>query len=415
MLLAAGCWAASAAPSARRLPRRRQAEQRDAAAVPADSLVATAPGGAEVWFTLARAGQRRRRAAASTERSRSAAAARAIPVPLLYTGDAPEIVNDTTLAGPALERLPPGRRLPGGSPDRPSSAGATVRRPALALVLAAGRTRVRGAHAAPAARRAGDRGPGRPVLRRRWLDRRTGWDSSRPLLGPIGATFHGDYFERAGDGEGALRRARLRRHGVPGRRHRARMSSPASAAGMGSPHSRSFSSTWGSLVGRRRIRAPARVVPAVRRRRRAGARCRSTARDGIELAAGLSFSFGGGGRKRSEVDGHRTGVPQPARGGRPTRGRRSVESPHRRRGLADSVVATATEAMGRPYEYGGTGEDGGGFDCSGLIQYAYGAAWHHAAAHAASTRRGEGTAVERRSTRRSFRATCSPSPTAAGR
>jgi len=28
--------------------------------------------------------------------------------------------------------------------------------------------------------------------------------------------------------------------------------------------------------------------------------------------------------------------------------------------------------MGRPYEYGGTGEDGEGFDCSGLIQYAYG-------------------------------------------
>jgi cell wall-associated NlpC family hydrolase len=27
--------------------------------------------------------------------------------------------------------------------------------------------------------------------------------------------------------------------------------------------------------------------------------------------------------------------------------------------------------MGRPYEYGGTGEDGDGFDCSGLIQYAY--------------------------------------------
>lgn len=39
--------------------------------------------------------------------------------------------------------------------------------------------------------------------------------------------------------------------------------------------------------------------------------------------------------------------------------------------LADSIVATATEAMGRPYTYGGTGTDGGGFDCSGLIQYAY--------------------------------------------
>ena len=39
--------------------------------------------------------------------------------------------------------------------------------------------------------------------------------------------------------------------------------------------------------------------------------------------------------------------------------------------LADSVIATATEAMGRPYEYGGTGENGEGSDCSGLIQYAY--------------------------------------------
>jgi cell wall-associated NlpC family hydrolase len=27
--------------------------------------------------------------------------------------------------------------------------------------------------------------------------------------------------------------------------------------------------------------------------------------------------------------------------------------------------------MGRPYEFGGTGAGGGGFDCSGLIQYAY--------------------------------------------
>jgi cell wall-associated NlpC family hydrolase len=40
--------------------------------------------------------------------------------------------------------------------------------------------------------------------------------------------------------------------------------------------------------------------------------------------------------------------------------------------LADAVIATASEAMGRPYEWGGTGDDGGGFDCSGLIQYAYG-------------------------------------------
>ena len=36
------------------------------------------------------------------------------------------------------------------------------------------------------------------------------------------------------------------------------------------------------------------------------------------------------------------------------------------------VVAAATAAMGTPYVWGGTGNADGGFDCSGLIQYAYG-------------------------------------------
>lgn len=40
-------------------------------------------------------------------------------------------------------------------------------------------------------------------------------------------------------------------------------------------------------------------------------------------------------------------------------------------GINDSIIATATQAMGRPYTYGGTGQDGEGFDCSGLIQYSY--------------------------------------------
>ncbi|MCU0622168.1 MAG: C40 family peptidase [Gemmatimonadales bacterium] len=35
------------------------------------------------------------------------------------------------------------------------------------------------------------------------------------------------------------------------------------------------------------------------------------------------------------------------------------------------VAATAREAMGRPYRYGGTGAEGDGFDCSGLIQSSY--------------------------------------------
>ncbi|HKU59587.1 MAG TPA: C40 family peptidase, partial [Gemmatimonadales bacterium] len=39
--------------------------------------------------------------------------------------------------------------------------------------------------------------------------------------------------------------------------------------------------------------------------------------------------------------------------------------------LRQAVIATATDAMGRPYQWGGTGQDGSGFDCSGLIQHAY--------------------------------------------
>lgn len=38
--------------------------------------------------------------------------------------------------------------------------------------------------------------------------------------------------------------------------------------------------------------------------------------------------------------------------------------------LAAAVVETALDAMGTPYEWGGTDENG--FDCSGLIQYAFG-------------------------------------------
>jgi hypothetical protein len=63
---------------------------------PADSLVATAPGGAEVWFTLARpdSADGRRCIDRAIEIRRGGAR---VPVPLLYTGTSPEILNDTTL------------------------------------------------------------------------------------------------------------------------------------------------------------------------------------------------------------------------------------------------------------------------------------------------------------------------------
>ena len=40
--------------------------------------------------------------------------------------------------------------------------------------------------------------------------------------------------------------------------------------------------------------------------------------------------------------------------------------------LLGGIVQTALEEMGQPYVWGGTGDGNGGFDCSGLIQYAYG-------------------------------------------
>lgn len=74
------------------------------------------------------------------------------------------------------------------------------------------------------------------------------------------------------------------------------------------------------------------------------------ARTGFSLAAGLSIRFGNGERGRG------SGAPP--------------EPPARITGNAADVVRTALDAIGTPYQWGGTAENG--FDCSGLIQYAYG-------------------------------------------
>ena len=99
-------------------------------------------------------------------------------------------------------------------------------------------------------------------------------------------------------------------------------------------------------------------------------------RVGAEIAAGLTIRFGREGRGSAPP---RLGASSPAGEIRDSIGlpgsRQAPPSTTRGAGatrLADSVVATASEAMGRPYRFGGTGADGTGFDCSGLIQYAYG-------------------------------------------
>jgi cell wall-associated NlpC family hydrolase len=185
----------------------------------------------------------------------------------------------------------------------------------------------------------------------------------RPLIGPIGTTFHGDYLERVGEGEGGFAGLGFDvtafQGGAPGPYVIAGV-----GAGMGSPHSRSFSSTWTSWSAGLGYE----LQPASFLRVGFESRWREMSldrRNGMELAAGISFSFGGGGTKSPKS---KTTDPGSLTTSPPDTPR--ISTPAAR--LADAVIATATEAMGRPYEYGGTGEDGGGFDCSGLIQYAYG-------------------------------------------
>jgi cell wall-associated NlpC family hydrolase len=93
-------------------------------------------------------------------------------------------------------------------------------------------------------------------------------------------------------------------------------------------------------------------------------------REGIEVAIGLAIH----GKKAPQRPGGRGSEVSPAADqvsdGSAGVGN-SLPAPRTLQGINDSIIATATEAMGRPYTYGGTGEDGEGFDCSGLIQYSY--------------------------------------------
>jgi hypothetical protein len=189
---------------------------------------------------------------------------------------------------------------------------------------------------------------------------------NRPLIGPLGTTLHGDYMRRAGDAEGAF--AGL---GVDVTAFQGGGNGPYLVAGlgggMGSPHSQSFSSLWTSWSAG----AGYELVPASFLRFGVEGRWREISLDrrtGFEVAAGFALNLGGG---------RGPAAPGPGRmpAGRPSSGATLPSMPRtatRAARLADSVIATATEVMGRPYEYGGTGDAGSGFDCSGLIQYAYG-------------------------------------------
>ncbi len=81
----------------------------DAAQPPAaDSLVATAPGGVEIWFTLSREGQAADGTRCTDRTLEIRRGDSRTPVPLLYTGTAPELVNDSTLRARLSNQCVPG-------------------------------------------------------------------------------------------------------------------------------------------------------------------------------------------------------------------------------------------------------------------------------------------------------------------
>jgi hypothetical protein len=208
----------------------------------------------------------------------------------------------------------------------------------------------------------------------RFLLDSTGWTAYRlGVIRPLSRVFrlqlHGDVLRRVA-GEGTLGGV-----GADLTAFRFRRDGPYLVAGLsgglGSETSNSFSDLWGSWSAG----AGYDLYPASFMSVGAEGRWRGLSlggQQGLELAIGLALHLGRGPtspqpvRPRDQPAGPlplsetTSDSPQPD-GARPPP-----------RTLADSIIATATDAMGRPYTFGGTGADGQGFDCSGLIQYAYG-------------------------------------------
>lgn len=202
-----------------------------------------------------------------------------------------------------------------------------------------------------------------------------GWDMyrlgvSRPLTGPLGLGLQGNYLQRAQGGDGALAGLSLDLTAFKGG-GRGPYLVAGVGAGMGSSSGDDFSDTWGSWS----VGGGYQLLPASFLSFAAEARWRELSLDsraGLEMAAGLSIRFGGrGGRSPPPARAPTAALPPPAPVD-PAADRPPPPAGRDADGLRNAVVATAKEAMGRPYEWGGTGANGAGFDCSGLIQHAYG-------------------------------------------
>jgi hypothetical protein len=75
---------------------------------PPDSLVATAPGGVQIWFTLARRATSPDGVPCVDRTIEIRRGDTRVQVPLLYTGTPPELVNDSTLRARLSNQCRPG-------------------------------------------------------------------------------------------------------------------------------------------------------------------------------------------------------------------------------------------------------------------------------------------------------------------
>jgi cell wall-associated NlpC family hydrolase len=199
----------------------------------------------------------------------------------------------------------------------------------------------------------------------RWTAYRLG--VGRPLGGVFGIQFHGDVLRRFGGDPGGFAGV-----GTDLTAFRGGDEGPylllGLSGGLGSESANKFSHAWGSWsAGLGYDLFPLSFVSVG-----AEARWRELsvgAREGAEVAIGLALHLGGGPPSRPPAS-QITGRPAIVSISGDSVPLNDPQGPPAT--IADSIIATAMEAMGRPYEFGGTGENGEGFDCSGLIQYAYG-------------------------------------------
>ena len=75
---------------------------------PADSLVLTSPFGAQVWFTASRPARDSTGRACVERVMEIRRGEKRIPIPLLYTGGLPRLINDSTIEAAIWLRCRPG-------------------------------------------------------------------------------------------------------------------------------------------------------------------------------------------------------------------------------------------------------------------------------------------------------------------